>query len=142
MGLFPDSAELAAVVRHLVGQILSGYFKYLVQPLATTGRFVQFFSSKTGQLNSGMCTGICMDTLNKQLLVSLFRMAQADLDASVQALASEHSVSRRDVADGLSELATLGLVRAETVRLTFTGLLHAVGLDKASRAARAPSAAA
>ena len=83
-----------------------------------------------------------MDTLNKQLLVSLFRMAQADLDASVQALASEHSVSRRDVADGLSELATLGLVRAETVRLTFTGLLHAVGLDKASRAARAPSAAA
>ena len=69
-----------------------------------------------------------MTTLNKSLLISLLNLAQSDQAASVQLLAIELGVSRAVVAGGLNELVLEGLVRPETIRLTFVGLMHATGL--------------
>lgn len=69
-----------------------------------------------------------MTHLNKKLLVSLLDLAQADRAANVQSLAVSLNMSRREVASALNELAEAGLVRAETVRLTFVGLMRASGL--------------
>lgn len=69
-----------------------------------------------------------METLNKKILVALLDMAQTDVAANVQVLAQELGYSRREVAEVLNELAEEGLVRAETVRLTFVGLMQATGL--------------
>ena len=74
-----------------------------------------------------------METLNKNLLIALLDLAQSDTPASVQALSQYLQLSRRQVADELDLLAKEGLVRAETCRLTFVGLMHATGLRSAAR---------
>lgn len=79
-----------------------------------------------------------MNTLNKKVLVALFDLAQADVPASVQEVASYLGVSRREAATSLNDLAGLGLLRATTLRLTFLGLMKAVGL--ASRRAQSKAA--
>jgi len=79
-----------------------------------------------------------MKTLNKKVLVSLFELAQADVPASVQEVATCLNMSRREAAIALNSLVQLGLVRAETLRLTFPGLMKAVGL--ASRRAQSKAA--
>lgn len=71
---------------------------------------------------------VSMETLNKQLLITLLDFAQCDVPANVQVLARELCATRAEVAKGLNELARLGLVRPETIRLTFVGLMHATGL--------------
>ncbi len=76
-----------------------------------------------------------METLNKKLLMTLLDLAQSDVPASVQGLALELGLSRREVAEDLNLLAEEGLVRAETCRLTFVGLMHATGLRAALRRA-------
>lgn len=80
-----------------------------------------------------------MTHLNKKLLVALIELAQSDTSASVQMLAHALGVSRKEVACALDELGELGLVRPETVRLTFVGLMHASGLR--SRMHRSSAAA-
>jgi Mn-dependent DtxR family transcriptional regulator len=78
-----------------------------------------------------------METLNNQILLALFDLASAEERASIQALAVRLGVSRREVAETVSHLDRLGLVRAENVRLTFVGLTRALGLrSAATRAAR------
>ncbi len=69
-----------------------------------------------------------METLNNTLLVTLLDLAQNDVHASVARLATEIGVTRAQVAIGLNQLAEDGLVRPETVRLTFVGLMKAAGL--------------
>lgn len=69
-----------------------------------------------------------METLNNALLVTLFEMAQNDEPASVDRLARELSLTRAEVATRLNQLSRQGLVRAETIRLTFVGLMRATGL--------------
>jgi Mn-dependent DtxR family transcriptional regulator len=96
-----------------------------------------FCVSKTGHLFSGICTVVHMETLNNKVLLTLFELASAEERASIQALAVRLGVTRRDVAEAVSRLDRLGLVRAENVRLTFIGLTRALGLRaSASRAAR------
>lgn len=77
-----------------------------------------------------------METLNKKILVTLFELASSDERASVQELAVRLGQTRREVAEAVSELDRLGLVRAETIRLTFLGLTRALGLR--ARANREP----
>jgi Mn-dependent DtxR family transcriptional regulator len=79
-----------------------------------------------------------MNTLNKKVLVSLFELAQTDVPASVQEVARYLGVSRREAATSLNTLSELGLIRAATLRLTFLGLMKAVGL--ASRRAQSKAA--
>jgi len=74
-----------------------------------------------------------METLNKHILMTLLNLAHSDVPASVQRLATELGLSRREIADELDVLASEGLVRAETCRLTFVGLMHATGLLAAAR---------
>jgi Mn-dependent DtxR family transcriptional regulator len=75
-----------------------------------------------------------METLNKRILVTLFELASSDERASIQELATRLGQTRRAIAEAVSELDRLGLVRAETVRLTFVGLTRALGLRaKANR---------
>lgn len=74
-----------------------------------------------------------MTHLNKQVLIALLDLGQNDVRASVQSLATALGCSRPEVATALNELAQLGLVRPETVRLTMPGLLHAVGFRERSR---------
>lgn len=81
-----------------------------------------------------------MEPLNKDIVLKLFDLAQNDTPASVSRLAVELGSSRREVADALDELSREGLVRGDTVRLTFVGLMHAAGLS-ARRAARSTHAA-
>jgi Mn-dependent DtxR family transcriptional regulator len=69
-----------------------------------------------------------METLNSILLVTLLEMAQNDEPASVSRLARELDLTRAEVATRLNQLSKLGLVRAETIRLTFVGLMRATGL--------------
>lgn len=69
-----------------------------------------------------------MNTLNKKVLVALLDLAQMDLPASVQVIAIHLGISRKEAASALNELSELTLVRAETVRLTFVGLMKASGL--------------
>lgn len=76
---------------------------------------------------------IPMDTLNKELLLALFDLAQLDAAANVQRLSDDLGRSRRVVADALDDLARAGLVRAETVRLTFLGLAVATKLRSRRR---------
>lgn len=78
---------------------------------------------------------IPMETLNSSILIALLNLAQSDRAANVQVLALELDVSRARIAHGLNELACEGLVEAETIRLTFVGLMHASGLR--ARRARA-----
>lgn len=66
-----------------------------------------------------------MNHLNNRLLVALLDFAQADHPASVNALAVTLGITRRAAANALSDLDRQGLVRAETMRLTFLGLAHA-----------------
>ena len=72
-----------------------------------------------------------METLNKNILITLLDLAQNDRRASVQELAQELGLTRRQVADELNILAREGLVSAETCRLTFVGLMFATGLRSA-----------
>ncbi len=81
-----------------------------------------------------------METLNNTLLITLLDFAQNDIHASVARLAKELSVTRAQVAIGLNQLAEDGLVRPDTVRLTFVGLMKAAGLR--SRIHRSGSVAA
>lgn len=74
-----------------------------------------------------------MTHLNKQVLIALLDLAQGDVHASVQAVALAVGVSRREAATALNQLARLGLVRAETVRLTLVGLMRATGLRQSQR---------
>lgn len=74
-----------------------------------------------------------MTHLNKQVLIALLDLAQADVHASVQAVALSLGCSRQEVATALNDLACRGLVRPETVRLTLVGLLHAAGLRQSQR---------
>lgn len=69
-----------------------------------------------------------METLNNTILVTLLDLAQNDVHANVARLASELGVTRAQVAIGLNQLAEEGLVRPETVRLSFVGLMKAAGL--------------
>jgi Mn-dependent DtxR family transcriptional regulator len=69
-----------------------------------------------------------MDNLNKSILVALFDLAQLDRAASVSAVAERLGQGRREVAEGLSQLDRLGLIRAETCRLTLRGLARAASL--------------
>lgn len=82
-----------------------------------------------------------METLNKNILIALLNLAQNDVRASVQLLAHELRVSRREIADALNVLAADGLIRGETCRLTFVGLMQASGaraaLVRAQEQARA-----
>jgi hypothetical protein len=81
-----------------------------------------------------------METLNKLLLIALIDFAQSDVPANVQSLAGASGASRKEVATALNNLAKLGLVRPDTLRLTMVGLLHAAGLR--SRRAHQGSVAA
>jgi len=74
-----------------------------------------------------------MTHLNKQVLISLLDLGQSDVRASVQSVSVAVGCSRREAAVALNELARLGLVRAETVRLTLVGLMRAAGLRERSR---------
>lgn len=76
-----------------------------------------------------------MDTLNKRILIILLDAAQSGERASVQFLADRLGVSRTAVADAFSVLDQAGLVRAETIRLTFLGLTEALGLRASARKA-------
>jgi Mn-dependent DtxR family transcriptional regulator len=82
-----------------------------------------------------------MDTLNKDILVALFHAGSNDEAASVAWLARRLGVTRRRVACELDVLAEAGLIRAETIRLTFLGLTVAVQLAQ-KRARRAQRCAA
>lgn len=73
-----------------------------------------------------------METLNKNILIALLDMAQNDRRASVQELAQELGLTRRQVADELNVLAREGLVNAELCRLSFVGLMFATGLRSAT----------
>lgn len=75
-----------------------------------------------------------METLNKTLLVALLDLAQNDVPASVACLATELDLTRAQVAIGLNQLAEVGLVRPETIRLTILGLMRAAGLRGAMQA--------
>ena len=77
-----------------------------------------------------------MQTLNKNILIALLDCAQNDVPASVQVLAREVGASRREVADVLNHLIAEGLVRGETCRLTFVGLMHAAGTRARAMAER------
>ena len=74
-----------------------------------------------------------MNTLNKDVLVSLLELAQADTLANVQVLSDTLNVSRAQMATALNELAIEGLIRPETIRLTFVGLMCASGLRAKAR---------
>lgn len=74
-----------------------------------------------------------MTHLNKQVLVALLDLAQGDVRASVQTVAAATGHGRPEVATALNELARLGLVRPETIRLTIVGLMHAAGLRERTR---------
>ena len=74
-----------------------------------------------------------MEHLNKELLIALLDLAQNDVPASVAVLARRLGASRAEVARGLNSLDERGLVRAETMRLTFFGLAHAASLRVAVR---------
>lgn len=74
-----------------------------------------------------------MTHLNKQVLIALLDLAQGDVRASVQTVSVATGHSRPEVATALNELSRLGLVRAETVRLTLVGLMHATGLRQRCR---------
>jgi hypothetical protein len=100
--------------------------------------FVQcFVQQKTGQTFSVLCTGILMNTLNKNVLLSLFDLAQLDVPASVQTVALHLGISRREAASSLNTLSESGLIRAETLRLTFFGLMKATGLRHRQESSRA-----
>ncbi len=81
-----------------------------------------------------------MNHLNSRLLVALLDLAQSDLPASVQALAVSLGITRREAANALSDLDRQGLIRAETMRLTFLGLAYAARLRQ-SRPVRTVAAA-
>lgn len=81
-----------------------------------------------------------MNTLNKNLLITLLEFAQSDVRASVAHLAFEMHLPRRTVAGGLNALALHGLVLAETCRLTLPGLAVAASL-RAKRGAEREEAA-
>ncbi|OQX66848.1 MAG: hypothetical protein B6A08_18320 [Sorangiineae bacterium NIC37A_2] len=85
-----------------------------------------------------------MDTLNKGILIALLDAAQHDERASIQYLSDRLGRTRTEVAQAVSELDRRGLVRAETVRLSFLGLTEALGLRARARqsAARNRKAAA
>lgn len=85
-----------------------------------------------------------MDTLNKGILIALLDAAQTDEKASIQYLSDRLGQTRAEVAQAVSELDRRGLVRAETVRLSFLGLTEALGLRAQARrsAARTRKAAA
>lgn len=74
-----------------------------------------------------------MTHLNKQVLIALLDLAQGDVRASVQTVSVATGSTRREVATALNELARLGLVRPETIRLTLVGLMHASGLRQRVR---------
>ncbi len=74
-----------------------------------------------------------MDTLNKGILIALLDAAQSDERASIQYLSDRLGRTRAEVAQAVSELDRLGLVRAETVRLSFLGLTGALGLRAQAR---------
>jgi len=74
-----------------------------------------------------------MTHLNKQVLIALLDLAQGDVRASVQSIAVATGQPRPAVATALNELAQLGLVRAETIRLTLVGLMRASGLRQRCR---------
>lgn len=74
-----------------------------------------------------------MDTLNKRILIVLLDAAQSNERATVQFLADRLGVTRRKAAEAVSDLDRLGLVRAETIRLSFLGLTEALGLRAAAR---------
>ena len=82
-----------------------------------------------------------MDSLNKDILVALFHAGSNDERPSVTWLARRLGATRRRVACELDVLAEAGLVRAETIRLTFVGLTVAVQLSQ-KRAKRAQRCAA
>ncbi len=69
-----------------------------------------------------------MTTLNKDIVVTLLNLAQADQHASVHVLAEKLGLSRAEIATSLNELALEGLIRPETIRLTFVGLMFASGM--------------
>lgn len=69
-----------------------------------------------------------MDNLNNRTLIALFELSQMDQRPSVAAVAEHLGSTLRQVAESLSALDRAGLVRAETVRLTFLGLARAAGL--------------
>lgn len=77
-----------------------------------------------------------MDTLNKGILIALLDAAQADEKASIQYLAERLGSTRTEIANAVSQLDRLGLVRVETVRLSFLGLTEALGFRAAARRAR------
>ncbi|MCH2110014.1 MAG: hypothetical protein MK135_11855 [Polyangiaceae bacterium] len=68
--------------------------------------------------------------LPAHLLIALFEMAQADQPANMTSLADYCEVSRPVAARALSKLVNAELVRAETLRLTFPGLMKAIALRR------------
>lgn len=81
-----------------------------------------------------------METLNRNLLVTLLDFAQTDVRASVQRLSLKLGVSRAEVAVGLNELAERGLVSAATIRLTMMGLVCASSLRAGTQSVRSVAA--
>lgn len=77
-----------------------------------------------------------METLNRNLLLSLLDLAQRDVAANVVKLSFELGVPRAAVACGLNELAEQGLVRPSTVRLTMMGLVLASSVRAEMRRSR------
>lgn len=74
-----------------------------------------------------------MDTLNKRILILLLDAAQSDDRASIQFLSDRLGVPRTEVAGAVSWLDRIGLVRAETIRLTFLGLSEALAVRASAR---------
>ncbi len=72
--------------------------------------------------------------IQARLLVVLFDLAQADRPANVRRIAEVLEVRLGEVANTLSELDRLGLVRAARVRLTFPGLAIAASQKARLRA--------
>jgi Mn-dependent DtxR family transcriptional regulator len=81
-----------------------------------------------------------METLNRNLLITLLDFAQSDVRASVQRLALKLGVSRSAVAGALNDLAMQGLVSAETMRLTMMGLVCASSLRAGAQSTRSAAA--
>jgi hypothetical protein len=103
----------------------------------TTGQLFSIFVPQKLVRFSVFCVQVVpMKTLNKTLLVVLLDLAQNDVPASVARVADELGITRAEAAVGLNELATAGLVRPETVRLTILGLMRAAGLRGATQGSR------
>ena len=70
-----------------------------------------------------------METLNKDICILFFELQRAGERRSVQVVADELGLSRRQAAESLAQLAEGGLLNLSTLSLTFVGLVRALSFQ-------------